>query len=110
MLPNPQSEMTNPQPRRKRNSSKINLTISAVFHAAIIVALFFFAAREGMLGKQLKKIRAKKSFTQENLAYTANLTLSQIARIETGKINPTICTVNKIAKTLEVDIKELFDF
>ena len=48
--------MSNPTPRRKRNSSKINLTISAVFHSVIIAALFFFAAREGMLGKQLKKI------------------------------------------------------
>ncbi len=60
--------------------------------------------------KQLKKLRAQKSFTQENLAYTSGLTLSQIARIETGKINPTICTVYKIAKTLDVDVKELFDF
>lgn len=32
------------------------MTISLVVHSVIIVALFFFAAREGMLGKQLKKI------------------------------------------------------
>lgn len=43
-------------PRRKRNSSRTNLIISAVFHAVIIGALVFFAAREGLLGKQLKKI------------------------------------------------------
>jgi outer membrane biosynthesis protein TonB len=43
-------------PRRKRNSSKVNLVISFVFHAVIIGALIFFAAREGLLGKQLKKI------------------------------------------------------
>ncbi len=42
--------------RRKRNSSKINLTISFVFHGAIILAVFFLAAREGMLGKKLKEI------------------------------------------------------
>src|SRR5215831_9629969 len=42
--------------RRKRNSSKINLTISLVFHSALILAVFFFAAREGMLGKKLKQI------------------------------------------------------
>jgi len=42
--------------RRKRNSSKINLTISLVFHGLIIVVAFFFAAREGMLGKKLKQI------------------------------------------------------
>jgi TonB family protein len=42
--------------RRKRNSSRINLTISAIFHGTLILAVFFFAAREGMLGKKLKEI------------------------------------------------------
>ena len=40
--------------RRKRNSSKVNLIVSVVFHAVLIGALFYFAAREGMLGKKLK--------------------------------------------------------
>jgi hypothetical protein len=44
------------QPRKKKNSSKVNLTISFVVHAAIVVVLFYFAAREGFLGKQLQKI------------------------------------------------------
>jgi len=43
-------------PRRKRNSSKVNLVISVIFHSAIVLALFFLAAREGYLGKDLKKI------------------------------------------------------
>jgi hypothetical protein len=43
-------------PRKKRNSSKVNLIISGVFHAVVIGALFFFAAREGILGQKLKKI------------------------------------------------------
>src|SRR6266481_485257 len=41
---------------RKRNSSRINLTISFVFHAVLILAVFFFAAREGVLGKKLKEL------------------------------------------------------
>src|SRR5713101_6047749 len=44
------------QPRRRRNSSRVNLLISFVFHSAIVVALVYFAAREGLLGKQLRKI------------------------------------------------------
>ena len=44
------------QPRKVKNSSKVNLTISAVVHGAIIVALIYFAAREGYLGKQIQKI------------------------------------------------------
>ncbi len=44
------------QQRKKRNSSKINLIISAVFHSVLILAIFFFAARQGMLGKKLKEL------------------------------------------------------
>jgi outer membrane biosynthesis protein TonB len=42
--------------RKRRNSSKVNLLISLVFHSVILLGLFYFAAREGLLGKQLKKI------------------------------------------------------
>jgi outer membrane biosynthesis protein TonB len=44
------------QARKPRNSSKVNLIISLVFHGLIVVALIYFAAREGVLGKQLKKL------------------------------------------------------
>ncbi len=41
---------------RKRNSSKVNLTVSVAFHSLLILAVFFFAAREGMLGRKLREI------------------------------------------------------
>jgi TonB family protein len=44
------------QERKKVNSSKVNLTISFVFHGILILVVFFFAAREGMLGKKLKQL------------------------------------------------------
>ena len=44
------------QARKKRNSSKVNLTISLVFHTALILGIAFLAAREGLLGKQLKQL------------------------------------------------------
>jgi membrane protein involved in colicin uptake len=44
------------QVRKKKNSSKVNLVISLVFHAILVGALFYFAARQGLLGTQLKKI------------------------------------------------------
>lgn len=48
------------QPRKKKNSSKVNLTISAVFHVLLIGALIYFAARQGFLGKKLKEITVYK--------------------------------------------------
>ncbi|HXE43386.1 MAG TPA: hypothetical protein VN516_10205, partial [Candidatus Baltobacteraceae bacterium] len=44
------------QPRKPRNSSKMNLFISFVFHAALVIVVLFFAARQGWLGEQAKKI------------------------------------------------------
>ncbi len=63
-----------------------------------------------LLAKRLKELRAEKGFSQEELAYQSGLTLSQIARIETVKINPTISTIFKIARTLNVDVCEIFNF
>ena len=44
------------QPRKKKNSSRVNLIISFVFHAVLVGALVYFAAREGLLGKKMQKI------------------------------------------------------
>jgi outer membrane biosynthesis protein TonB len=44
------------QPRKKRNSSKVNLLISFIFHALIVSVMVYLAARQGLLGKQLQKI------------------------------------------------------
>ena len=63
-----------------------------------------------LLATKLKEIRAKKKYTQESLAYESGITLSQIARIETCKINPTVSTMFKIARTLKINVSELFDF
>ena len=61
-------------------------------------------------GRHLAKTRKTKGFTQESLCHAIGLSLSQIARIETGKICPSIDTVHRIAKGLGVQTKELFDF
>ena len=63
-----------------------------------------------LLAKRLKEIHADKGLTQEELAYRAELTLFQIARIETIKTNPTISTLFQIIRTLEISPSELFNF
>lgn len=42
--------------RKQKRASRLSVVISVVFHAVIIGGLVFIAAREGMLGKELKKI------------------------------------------------------
>lgn len=60
-------------------------------------------------GKNLTRVRKSKGLTQEDLAHKADLTLSQIARIETGKLNTSISTVMVLLKALGADANDLFD-
>jgi transcriptional regulator with XRE-family HTH domain len=63
-----------------------------------------------MLAKQIKIVRKRLGFTQEELAGQSGLALSQIGRIETAVTNPTVSTLMRIARTLEVPVSDLFDF
>ena len=63
-----------------------------------------------LFGKNLRKIREQKKIPQEELAYRADLQLSQIGRIERGTQNTSISMAYIIAKALDIPVKELFDF
>ncbi len=45
-------------PRPKRNSSNVNLIISAVFHTVLVLGVAYFAARNGVFGKKMKALTA----------------------------------------------------
>jgi transcriptional regulator with XRE-family HTH domain len=51
-----------------------------------------------------KQVRIANGFTQEKLAYSSGITLSQIARIETARVNPTILTLKILADTMGVTV------
>ena len=51
-----------------------------------------------------------EGYSQSQLAFESGLSLSQIARIETARINPTLSTVFALARTLDVPLSDLFDF
>ncbi|WP_370896929.1 helix-turn-helix domain-containing protein [Chryseobacterium gossypii] len=63
-----------------------------------------------LFGKNLRKLRESKEMSMQTLADTINIEYSQISRIERGLINTSIGTAYEIAKALEIDIKELFNF
>ena len=60
-------------------------------------------------GKNLKKIRKDKGITQSQLAFEADIQISQISRIERGLINTTILNARLIASILEIPISSLFE-
>ena len=62
------------------------------------------------IGGRIRDIRLQKKLTQKELSFILDIEISQITRIETGKINTSILNLIKISKALEIDIKELFNF
>jgi transcriptional regulator with XRE-family HTH domain len=61
------------------------------------------------IGKNVKKFREKRGFTQEHLAFEARLNRAYIGYIERGERNPSTDTLVKIARALKVSPKELID-
>jgi len=61
-----------------------------------------------LFGQNVRKFRKDKKLSMQALAHIAEIELSQISRIETGKINPKLSTILIIAKALEIDASELF--
>ena len=60
------------------------------------------------IASNLKKIRAEKGYSLEKVARLADLSLNTIVKIENGvNQNPTIDTLSKIAKVLEIKVDDL---
>lgn len=60
-------------------------------------------------GERVRELRIEKGLSMERLAELAETEYSQIARIESGKINTTISTAYRLAKGLGIELKELFE-
>ncbi|AAM99455.1 TPA: helix-turn-helix transcriptional regulator [Streptococcus agalactiae] len=57
----------------------------------------------------LKQLREKKGFTQNELADKANVSRSLVVGLETGSYSETsTASLKKLAKALDVKIKDLF--
>lgn len=59
-------------------------------------------------GKNLKRLRTEKGWSQEKLAARAGVSENTIVTLEGGRLNTTIATCFDIAKALGVDSSELF--
>jgi len=60
------------------------------------------------IGKNIKRLRQEKGLSQDKLSKLADLSLNTVVKIELDDSpNPTIETVQKIAKALEVSVDDL---
>lgn len=60
-------------------------------------------------GKKLKELRLRKKFTQEDIAYKAEVTVYYISKIERGFANPSLETLSKIAKAFGIKLSDLLE-
>lgn len=59
------------------------------------------------VGQNIRKYREKKSWSQEQLAFEADLHRAYIGQIERGEKNLGLQNLEKIAKALKIEIEEL---
>jgi transcriptional regulator with XRE-family HTH domain len=64
--------------------------------------------KENKIGKNIKKLRQAKELSQDRLSKLADVSYNSIIKLETGGItNPTIDTLQKISKALDVSVDDL---
>lgn len=61
-------------------------------------------------GKQIEKLRTQQNLSFRQLAQRCNIDFSNISKIEKGDINIQLGTILELAKGLNVQPKDLFDF
>jgi len=65
---------------------------------------------QSKIGKNIKRIRQEKGISQDRLSKLADLSLNTIVTVESGvNPNPTIETLTKIAKALEIRVDDLLN-
>ena len=63
-----------------------------------------------LIGDRIRQLRKEKGLSQEKLGYKSELHCTHIGSIERGQKNWSIDTLIKVAKGLNVDISDIFNF
>lgn len=65
---------------------------------------------KNLFGRKIKEYRKKKNLTQAQLAELVNVDDKHISCIESGKSFPSADLIERLATSLEVEPKDLFEF
>jgi transcriptional regulator with XRE-family HTH domain len=68
------------------------------------------ATIQKQFGKRVRKLRAEKGLSQEELAFKVGIHRTYIGGIERGERNPSLKNIAAIAKALGVTLSDLFQF
>ncbi len=56
---------------------------------------------------RLKKLRTERNLTQDSLAKKAGISRGYLVRLEGGRQDPTLCTLQNLAMALKVKVVDL---
>jgi transcriptional regulator with XRE-family HTH domain len=60
------------------------------------------------IAEKIKHFRTVKNLSQKELATSIGMDQAQYSRMESGKVEPTVSSLEKIADALDVSVAELF--
>lgn len=66
-------------------------------------------SRKHGLGVRVQRLRTVRRLSQEALAKCAGISRGYLARLEIGRHDPTVTTVRKLAKALDVPVMALLE-
>ena len=69
-----------------------------------------FRAFNEKLSQRIKSLRIEKNLNQDDFAREADIHRSHVSSLENTKYDPTLSTLFKIAKALDITVSELLDF
>lgn len=63
-----------------------------------------------MFGANFKNLRERKGYTQDKVSEGSELSPSYLSLVEQGKANPTLTTIEKLAKGLDMEVTDILNF
>jgi transcriptional regulator with XRE-family HTH domain len=61
------------------------------------------------LGQNMKKWRIKKEMSQGDISRALAVDRSYVSNIESGRMNPTLSTLEKLAKAIGISVRDLVE-
>lgn len=60
-------------------------------------------------GARVRELRMSRGWSQERLAFESGLNRTYLGAVERGERNISLVNISKIARSLRIEMKELFD-
>jgi len=62
-----------------------------------------------VVARNIRRLRVQRGLSQEGLAVDAGIDRTYVSRLERELENPTVTILERLAKALDCDMRELFD-